>query len=418
MGLDFIAEIRNTPEFNYVPQLQIFFSMLYGVPLLVAVSMQSERRMWAVTRTIHAILSIAIGTVLYLQLLTLLSMNGSRNPADANVIVRLFDGIDVFLATASTLRWLGSNEFQERRFFRILTLFLWINAIFPAIHNRVIIHHDYVWLDLFISSPYVFLLVLIATAQDRPERPPSIILVRAVRAGSPIFLTIALVFAGIIASRSHFYIGLTAILLSVVGYAVLNIFTHSQALETEESLLASNINLERLVGIDSLTGIANRRAFDKVLHREFASAQRTKRPVSLLMIDVDHFKQINDMNGHLVGDDYLIHIADALRGALPRVTDFIARYGGEEFSAILPATDGAGAVKAAEKLRESIAGLRLAHPTTPSKTVTVSIGVSTFSGLTRHSIASFIKAADHALYKAKRQGRNLYEFSALERDEM
>jgi hypothetical protein len=204
MSLDIIAEITNAPEFNYVPRLQIFFSMLYGVPLLVAVSMQSERRTWFVTRTIHAILSVAVGAVLYLQLLSLLAISGSSNPADAILITRLFDALDVFLAAASTLRWLGSNEFKERGFFRILSIFLWINAILPAIHNRLLIHHDYVWLDLFVSAPYVFLLVLILTSRDRPAQPPSIVLVRAVRAGSPIFLTMALVCAGVIASRSHF----------------------------------------------------------------------------------------------------------------------------------------------------------------------------------------------------------------------
>ena len=414
MSLDIIAEITNAPEFNYVPRFQIFFSLLYGVPLLVAVSMQSERRTWFVTRTIHAILSVAVGAVLYLQLLSLLAISGSSNPADAILITRLFDALDVFLAAASTLRWLGSNEFKERGFFRILSIFLWINAILPAIHNRLLIHHDYVWLDLFVSAPYVFLLVLILTSRDRPAQPPSIVLVRAVRAGSPIFLTMALVCAGVIASRSHFYIGMAAVLLAIAGYGVLNIFTHSHALETEESLLASNIKLERLVGVDSLTGIPNRRALDKVLRREFAAARRARQPLSLLIIDVDHFQQINDMNGHQAGDDCLVHIADALHKALPRMTDFIARYGGDEFSAILPLTNSAGARMAAEKLLECVAQLRLIHPTAPSGTVTVTIGFSTFDGSTHHTRANLIRAADRALYLAKRDGRNRFEYLKLD----
>src|ERR1700686_3148184 len=115
-------------------------------------------------------------------------------------------------------------------------------------------------------------------------------------------------------------------------------------------LLASKDRLERLIDFDSLTGIANRHAFDKALTREIAAARRTKLPVSLLMIDVDHFKQVNDEKGHQAGDEYLIRIAGALRVALPRATDFVARYGGEEFSVILAATDRGGAVKAANKL--------------------------------------------------------------------
>jgi diguanylate cyclase (GGDEF)-like protein len=207
---------------------------------------------------------------------------------------------------------------------------------------------------------------------------------------------------------------MAAVLLAIAGYGVLNIFTHSHALETEESLLASNIKLERLVGVDSLTGIPNRRALDKVLRREFAAARRARQPLSLLIIDVDHFKQINDMNGHQAGDDCLVHIADALHKALPRMTDFIARYGGDEFSAILPLTNSAGARMAAEKLLECVAQLRLIHPTAPSGTVTVTIGFSTFDGSTHHTRANLIRAADRALYLAKRDGRNRFEYLKLD----
>jgi diguanylate cyclase (GGDEF)-like protein len=416
MSLDVIAEITNAPEFNYVPRLQIFFSMLSGVPLLVAVSMQFDRRIWIVTRTIHSILSVAVGAVLYLQLLSLLTMSGSRNPADAILITRLFDALDLFLAAASSVRWLGSNDFKERGFFRVLSIFLAINAISSGAHNRLLLHHDYVWLDLFISAPYLILLALILTSRDRPAQPPSIVLVRAVRSGSPIFLTMALVCAGVISSRSHLYVGLAAVLLAIAGYGVLNILTHSQALEIEESLLASNINLERLAGIDSLTGIPNRRALDKVLRREFSFARRSKRPVSLLIIDVDHFKQVNDMKGHQVGDDYLFHIANALRKALPRVTDFIGRYGGDEFAAILPATNSSGAAMAAAKLHACTAELGLIHPATHSGGVTLTIGFSTFDGSTHHTMASLIRAADRALYLAKRDGRNRSEYLKLDGD--
>jgi diguanylate cyclase (GGDEF)-like protein len=172
--------------------------------------------------------------------------------------------------------------------------------------------------------------------------------------------------------------------------------------------------LEKLVGVDGLTGIANRRAFDKVLDREFAAARRTKLPVSLLMIDVDHFKHINDTKGHQAGDECLVLIANALHATLPRATDFVARYGGEEFSAILPATDSAGATEAAKRLHRSIAGLGLSHPATPTKTVTVSIGLSTFDGVSRHSPASLVKMADRALYLAKHGGRNCSEFLPLD----
>ncbi len=414
MSLDVATEIKGTPTFNYVPGFQIFFSMLYGVPLLVAISMQSDRRILRITRAIHALLSVAVGVVLYLQIFTLLTVHGSANPADAILIARFFDAIDLFLALAATLRWLGSNRLEERGFFGILSIFLCLNAVLPAIHNRILIRHDYVWLDLLISAPYTVLLVLVLTARRRAAEHPSLVLVRAVQSGSPIFLAAALVCVGIIASRSHFYIGLTAALVAIAGYGTLNIFVHSRGLETEESLLASKKALEQLVEVDALTEIANRRAFDRMLDREFAAARRTKLPVSLLMIDVDHFKQLNDALGHVAGDEYLIRIAAALRLALPRATDFVARYGGEEFSAILPATDSTGAARTAERVRQGVADLGLVHPTGPSGIVTVSVGFSTFAGSFAHQPVGLTQAADRALYMAKCGGRNRSMFLPMD----
>lgn len=414
MSLDVVAEVKGTPTFNYVPRLQIFFSMLYGVPLLVAVSMQSDRRILAITRVIHTVLSIAVGAALYLLIFSLLTVRGSTDSSDAVLIARLFDGIDVFLALTSTVRWLGANQLKERGFFRILSIFLWLNTLLPAIHNRILIRHDYVWLDLFISSPYAVLLALVLTARRRPARPPSPVLVRVVQSGSPIFLAAALVCVGLIAARSHFYVGLAAALVAIVGYGTLNIFVHSRGLETEESLLASKKALEQLVEVDALTGIANRRAFDRMLDREFAAVRRTRLPMSLLMIDVDHFKQLNDAMGHLAGDHYLVRIAAALRLALPRATDFVARYGGEEFTAILPATDSVGAGRIAERVRQSIVNLGLRHPTASSGIVTVSVGFSTFDGSVAHPPVDLTQTADRALYKAKCTGRNRSVFLAME----
>ncbi|HUA91201.1 MAG TPA: GGDEF domain-containing protein [Terracidiphilus sp.] len=414
MSLDVVTEMTGTLTLNYVPRLQIFFSMLYGVPLLVAVSMQSDRRILVITRVIHTVLSIAVGAVLYLLIFSLLTVRGSTNPADAILIARLFDGIDVFLALAATVRWLGAHQLKERGFFQILSIFLWLNALLPAVHNRILIRHDYIWLDLFISAPYVVLAVLVLTARRRPAEPPSPVLVRAVQSGSPIFLAAALVCVGLIAARSHFYIGLAAALTAIMGYGTLNIFVHSRGLETEESLLASKKALEQLVEVDALTRIANRRAFDRMLDREFAAVRRTKLPMSLLMIDVDHFKQLNDAMGHLAGDDYLVRIAAALQLALPRATDFVARYGGEEFTAILPATDSAGAGRIAERVRQSIVNLGLHHPTAALGIVTVSVGFSTFDGSTAHLPVALTQTADRALYKAKCTGRNRSVFLAME----
>jgi diguanylate cyclase (GGDEF)-like protein len=414
MSLDVATEIAQLPVLNHIGGVQIFLSMLYGVPLLVAVSIQNDPRVRLVGRVIHASLSIAIGAALYLQIFRFLTVYGSPNSSDAVLVTDLFDAIDFFLAAAATTRWLGSIQDQERRFFRILTIFLWMNAVLPAVHNRILVNHDYVWLDLLISAPYVVLVPLILTARSHPRRSPSPVFVRAVRTGSPMFLAGALVLVGVIASRSHFYFGLAAALFAIVGYGALNIVVHSRVLETEESLMASKVALEKLVDLDGLTGIANRRAYDEALHREFAASSRSKQPVSLLMIDVDLFKDLNDAKGHVAGDEYLVRIAEVLRLTLRRTTDFVARYGGEEFSAILPATDGAGAVIAAEKVRKGVAELGLSHPESPSGILTVSIGISTFEGAPSFTPAALIETADRALYMAKRRGRNCSVFHRMD----
>jgi diguanylate cyclase (GGDEF)-like protein len=177
--------------------------------------------------------------------------------------------------------------------------------------------------------------------------------------------------------------------------------------EANTRLAQANRALRRLSSQDGLTGIANRRQFDEVLDLEWRRAYRAQAPISLLMIDIDHFKAFNDAHGHQRGDDYLKAGAAALRDGLNRPGDLVARYGGEEFVVILPATDEAGANACSERLRESVASIEIPHdrPGTPLR-ATVSIGVATAWPREGSSSATLIAAADEALYRAKSEGRN------------
>jgi diguanylate cyclase (GGDEF)-like protein len=159
---------------------------------------------------------------------------------------------------------------------------------------------------------------------------------------------------------------------------------------------------------DGLTGIANRRHFDVAIEKEMRRAMRTDSPLSLLMIDIDHFKDYNDHYGHQQGDDCLIRVAAELAAMLQRPTDLLARYGGEEFAAILPDTDAAQALGMAEAIRQRAADLRIPHARTGNdvKHITVSIGVATQQPQQQLAISALIGAADRALYLAKRAGRN------------
>ncbi|WP_193316576.1 sensor domain-containing diguanylate cyclase [Janthinobacterium rivuli] len=159
---------------------------------------------------------------------------------------------------------------------------------------------------------------------------------------------------------------------------------------------------------DGLTGIANRRHFDVAIEKEMRRATRTSSQLSLLMIDIDHFKDYNDHYGHQQGDDCLIRVAAELAAMLQRPTDLLARYGGEEFAAILPDTDAAQALRMAEAIRRHTADLRIAHAKTGNevKHITVSIGIATQHPQQPLAISALIGAADRALYLAKGAGRN------------
>lgn len=159
---------------------------------------------------------------------------------------------------------------------------------------------------------------------------------------------------------------------------------------------------------DGLTGIANRRHFDVAIEKETRRAMRTSSPLSLLMIDIDHFKDYNDHYGHQQGDGCLIRVAAELAAMLQRPTDLLARYGGEEFAAILPDTDAAQALRMAEAIREHVAGLRIPHAKTGNevKHITISIGIATQHPQQQPTISALIGDADRALYLAKGAGRN------------
>lgn len=165
--------------------------------------------------------------------------------------------------------------------------------------------------------------------------------------------------------------------------------------------------LQRLSSLDGLTEIANRRKLDEYLDREWKRAIRTEHPLSLIMCDIDFFKDYNDAYGHLKGDECLKKVAMTLCNKLRRPGDLVARYGGEEFVAILPDTEAEDAGLLAEALRTGVEALGITHSSSSiSKVVTISLGVATLIPQRDSSPDQLIMAADQALYQAKRDGRN------------
>ncbi|WDY57230.1 sensor domain-containing diguanylate cyclase [Pseudomonas sp. PSKL.D1] len=165
--------------------------------------------------------------------------------------------------------------------------------------------------------------------------------------------------------------------------------------------------LATLAATDSLTGLANRRRLDQVLRQEWARAQRNRKPLAVLMVDVDHFKAFNQRHGHAGGDHALREVAKTLERCIRRPADLAARYGGEEFQVILPETGLEGAMLLAERIRTSVEAL--APFADDVRSVTVSIGIAIHAPGTQQDLTGLLGAADEALYRAKANGRNRVE---------
>ncbi|MFH0782769.1 MAG: diguanylate cyclase [Pseudomonadota bacterium] len=194
--------------------------------------------------------------------------------------------------------------------------------------------------------------------------------------------------------------------------------THRKMAEQQIQELIHQIQTERDLAqrnslTDSLTGLPNRRYFDIALKTEFSRLKRYGTQLSLIMLDVDHFKKYNDHYGHLQGDECLQQIARALKTTAERAPDIVARYGGEEFVVILPDTNSQGAAVLAGRIGESVLRLNLPHATSDtSEFVTISLGIASATDHVLTDGAQLVAFADQALYHAKKNGRNRYEVMA------
>ncbi len=182
-----------------------------------------------------------------------------------------------------------------------------------------------------------------------------------------------------------------------------------------EELQIANERLKELSRVDGLTGIANRRRLDEELDREWKRMLREKRPLSVILSDIDYFKLYNDSYGHQQGDDCLTRIATAIKDSVNRPGDLTARYGGEEFCIVLPETGEEGAFRIAELVRQNVIDLNLAHKASKvAAVVTLSLGVATLIPNHDSQPSLLLQAADRALYQAKGNGRNRVESNIAE----
>jgi diguanylate cyclase (GGDEF)-like protein len=213
----------------------------------------------------------------------------------------------------------------------------------------------------------------------------------------------------------NFAISVIIFMLIVRKFFIWNydVLTNAIRLKIENEQLSSHLQvineqLTKLSVIDELTQLGNRRSLDMTLDNEWKRSKRNVASISMLMIDIDYFKQYNDKYGHIKGDECLQHISTFLKDSLTRSGDFLARYGGEEFCIIMPDTNLKGAIIFAEKIHSGIRELEIPNPDSEvSKFLTVSIGVSSAIPKATQSYMDLIYTSDKALYIAKKEGRNI-----------
>jgi diguanylate cyclase (GGDEF)-like protein/PAS domain S-box-containing protein len=192
---------------------------------------------------------------------------------------------------------------------------------------------------------------------------------------------------------------------SLVGF----MFDISERKKAEEKILELSKELEALSFKDGLTGVANRRRFDSILEEEWGRARRNRQPLSLIMFDIDFFKQYNDTHGHLQGDEVLKRVATCLSTTATRPRDFFARFGGEEFVLVLPETDESSAKQLAERCRATLLEEQIPHEKSAvSQVITVSMGIGTVIPTLDQKPSEFLQTVDARLYQAKNLGRNRF----------
>ena len=355
-------------------------------------------------------------------------------PADSAVaLYSIYWAECSLLAVAATARLFTWSTEEERQRNRLLCTFLWLYL--PV--ELLLDYPGTSWhppadtlvgmmgrlpkgqlFELLWSAPFVFVGLQALRApigRDLPSRrSPQNRKALLLRSLFPMVITCAVFVLAVSVARQHFYVGVASILLLLIvqGFhsgviQVSYLVGQASLLSKEKELRAANLELERQSMLDPLTGIPNRRYFSEAFDKEWKRAQRKSEFISILMMDLDFFKGINDAHGHVYGDDCLVEIAKAIGNELQRAVDVVARYGGEEFIVLLPDTDLEGAGSVAAGMQSAVARLNIVNKASPfDGQLTVSIGIAATRPSSLMSRGELIARADRALYRAKREGRN------------
>jgi diguanylate cyclase (GGDEF)-like protein len=359
-------------------------------------------------RAVDALVALALGCVYFEYTWTMINDHSAPAEAGVTYLVWLLDLQNLYLAAGALVRWYVAEDRDERDLFRAL-------ALYTLIYLVIVFINDHYFAGNPAFGPQYGTLVTLAFAvlcsfalrapSAQPVRSMNSALVRTVRSGSPILLAIALLMASLFLIRVDYLWGCAGILIAVLGIGVRTTLIQVHQIEHREALRREASALQTIAWTDALTGVPNRHFFTESLARAWRGERRPGQQ-AILMIDIDHFKLLNDRYGHPVGDGCLRDVARALQRALVRPDDVLARYGGEEFIVLLRDSSAPGAQVVAERLRAAVLNLRIENAGSPEQVVTVSIGIASAELTDEATAARVVADADRALYEAKCAGRN------------
>ena len=391
----------------------------YGIPLLYVAATYGDPHSSRLQRAMDALLLTLLGLLYWLSIVDTLDEQGNISAEGLWYVRYALDAVNAFMAVAHLIRWLTAGSAATRRFFRITSVFLLTYAVCIGIHNHFDMQDVGVGFmsrlgDMLPPLPFVALALMLHHGRDLPaddRAGGNGALQRAVLGVSPILFLAAIFAMGMSIDDRHTHLVLLIVGSAMLAYIVRSVQVQYRYLQAQDRLQGMAAALERLSYTDALTDLPNRRAFDRAFAREWASAMRTPERMSLLMVDIDRFKDYNDLYGHQAGDHCLRAVARLIAGSLHRPTDFCGRYGGEEFVILLPATSLQGAQLLASHIIEHIHAANLPYSRGIDGRVTVSIGVSERCASDRHADA-LVERADRNLYRAKDLGRHRWDAGA------
>jgi diguanylate cyclase (GGDEF)-like protein len=407
--------------------LSDFFFLIYGIPVLLAISFTNDEADLRVLFWLDGAQAIVAAVLIYFQIFSILPSTGHPIAISTTSLMYIYNAENLTLAGAVTMRLFGNPAPAKRRFYITLSIYLWSYALVALIVGYFELERNVVegLQDVFWGLPCLLLLAVLSfwpdglSAGNETNKDSNRSIALLLDNLSPVLFTLVIIIMGARIAPAYPWIGFASITIAIALYGLRAALLQSKYLRSQHDLARSGLALvdaiDRLRDLsirDGLTGIYNRRHFDEVLLAEWKRSIRTEKPMSLLLIDVDCFKKLNDRYGHLEGDECLKKIAEQLLKILRRSSDTLARYGGEEFAAILPETNKESAQLIADAMRMSVEDLKIANEgSKAARVVTVSIGVCSEHAMLSRSTEELLNAADTALYRAKKQGRNRIQFA-------